>query len=256
MPSCFLPSLPFAQAQRRTPSHAHSARAIAAVCCAIACSGEGTTERNNGVTAPASSADPLAETAVPEDTGSIDENGELVLDDLTDGDAIFLSAGITGEWFTYSDGTSAIVPPDHTGLGVVDGEAHVTGQGFTMWGAGLSAYFRTADLSAFGSFKLRARGTGMIVVEVATPATSPAAEGGTCVGQGCFGHYSSLIQLGESYEEFELSFAALTQPSWAQPVALSLDQVISINLVAKVTNGPVSIDLWLDQLSLRTPNSL
>jgi hypothetical protein len=203
-----------------------------------------------------SNADLLAETAVPDDSGRIDENGDLVLDDLADGDAVFLSAGIAGEWFTYSDGTSEIVPPDHTGLAVVDGEAHVSGQGFAMWGAGLSAYFRTADLSAFGSFKLRARGTGMLVVEVATPATSPAAEGGTCVGQGCFGHYSSVIQLGEVYQDFELAFGSLSQPSWAQPVELALDGVISINLVAKVTNGPASIDVWLDQLSLRTLDGL
>src|SRR5262245_41289997 len=83
----------------------------------------------------------------PATASTIDGNGELVLDDLSDGDARFAADSITGEWFTYSDKTSPITPPDHTGLNVVAGETHISGQGFSMWGAGLSAYFRSADLS-------------------------------------------------------------------------------------------------------------
>ena len=177
--------------------------------------------------------------------------GELLLDDLTDGDSAFAAAGISGEWFTYSDGTSTVTPPDHTGLVVSDGEAHVFGQGFSDWGVGLSAYLRSADLSAFCRLKLRARGAGTIVIELATPATSPASEGGTCVGSGCFGHFAASIQLEPAYRELEIAFAELAQPSWAQRAELSLAGVISFNLVAKAAPGaPVDIDLWVDRLAL------
>jgi hypothetical protein len=218
----------------------------------LACGGEGALPRTSEPLTPPINPDTVLAGSTPEDTGRIDDNGQLLLDDLNDADGTFLSAGISGEWFTYSDGTSAVMPPDHTGLAAVDGEAHVVGQGFSDWGVGVSAYFRTVDLSAFGSFLLRARGTGSIVVEVVTPATSPAEEGGTCTGQGCYGHFSTAITLGEAYQDFVLPFATLTQPSWAQPAELSLTQVISINFVAKTTAGVANIDLWLDRLSLAT----
>jgi hypothetical protein len=190
-------------------------------------------------------------TAPASGSGVIDANGELVLDELDDSDALFSSGTISGEWFTYSDGTGAIMPPDHTGLGTTDGEAHVTGSGFSMWGAGLSAYFGSVDLTAFDGMTLRARGTGTIVIELATPATSPPAEGGTCMGMGCFGHFATTITLEDAYRDYEIVFGALTQPSWAQPAELTLDGVISLNLVAKVAGATANLDLWVDRLALR-----
>jgi hypothetical protein len=183
--------------------------------------------------------------------GTIDANGELLLDDLDDTDALFAAGPVSGEWFTYSDGTSPITPPDHTGLAAVDGEAHVAGSGFSMWGAGLSAYFQSVDLTAFDAFRLRARGTGSITVELATPATSPAAEGGTCVGTGCFGHFATTITLTPDATDYDIPFATLAQPSWGQPAELALDGVISLNLVAKGSAAaPAAIDLWVDRLAL------
>lgn len=230
--------------------------ALASCCCASACGGNGDLERGDGAqqsapVLPAPSSSPPPAGSAP---ATIDESGELLLDDLSDADGRFVAASITGEWFTYSDGTSPITPPDHTGLPVVEGEAHVAGQGFSDWGAGLSAYFRSADLSQFGRLVLRARGSGTIVVELATPGSSPADEGGTCVGTGCFGHYSATLTLTDAYQDFDLSFGAFAQPSWAQPVPLSLAQVISINLVSKAAPGaPSSIDLWIDRLALHVP---
>ena len=231
--------------------------ALVSVCSSIACGSNGDLERGEPA-APAgsgSSAPYVPASGAPPAANTVDASGELLLDDLSDGDARFAAeGGITGEWFTYSDGTSPITPPDHTGLNAVAGEAHISGQGFSMWGAGLSAYFRSADLSRFARMLLRARGSGTIVVELATPATSPANEGGTCVGEGCFGHFAATLQLTPDYQDFELEFTAMTQPSWAQPAALSLAQVISINLVAKATPAaPTDIDLWVDRLALHLP---
>jgi hypothetical protein len=198
--------------------------------CAISgCGGDGGRVREESVV-PA--VQPAAAPS-PENAESAETNGELVLDDLTDGDARFTAGNLSGEWFTYSDGTSTVTPPDHTGLVVSEGETHVVGQGFSDWGVGLSAYLSSADLTAFCGLTLTVRGSGSLVLELATPATSPANEGGTCLS-GCFGHFATKLQLEPMYRDFEVDFAALAQPSWAQPAQLSLAGVISFNLVAKV----------------------
>jgi hypothetical protein len=224
----------------------------------LGCGGDGTRARAAGTQTTGSAAldrPPIVdENTVNEST--VDENGDLLVDDLTDGDSRFAADGITGEWFTYSDGTGELVPPDHTGLPSTGGEAHVTGRGFSDWGAGVSAYFRSTDLSRFESLQIRARGAGAILVELATPATSPPNEGGTCMGGGCFGHFAMTIELAEEYQDFELPFAALAQPTWAQPAELSLAGVISVNLVAKVVGGSASMDLWLDRFALHAVEGL
>jgi hypothetical protein len=212
----------------------------------VACGGDDGEQRAAGALSPAAE----GMTTPASGAGVIDANGELVIDELDDSDGLFSSGAISGEWFTYSDGTGAIMPPDHTGLDAIDGEAHVAGTGFSMWGAGLSAYFTSVDLTAFDGMKLRARGTGSIVIELATPATSPPGEGGTCMGTGCFGHFATSITLEETYRDYDIVFAALAQPSWAQPAELALDGVISLNLVAKVAGAAASLDLWVDRLAL------
>ena len=224
----------------------------------LACGGDSDAERDTSALTPAqsagapSSATPGDATPAPS-SATPDADGNLLLDDLDDADALFAAGPVSGEWFTYSDGTSPITPPDHTGIAAVAGEAHVTGTGFSDWGAGLSAYFRTVDLTRFDAFRLRARGTGSIVVELATPATSPENEGGTCVGTGCFGHFATTLQLGADYVDYDIPFASLTQPSWAQPATLALDGVISLNLVVKAAPArPASIDLWVDRLALHS----
>jgi hypothetical protein len=224
---------------------------------AVACGGEGSEARSANALGPAGSAgapasadSPAPSTETPS-ASTIDANGELLLDELDDSDALFAAGTVSGEWFTYSDGTSPITPPDHTGIAAAHMRFTRLGSGFSDWGAGLSAYFRSVDLTAFDGFRLRAHGTGSIVVELATPATSPVAEGGTCVGSGCFGHFATSIELGSEARDYDITFAALTQPSWAQPAQLALDGVISLNLVAKGSAAaPASLDLWVERLAL------
>ena len=225
--------------------------AVAGSVALLACGGEGGRSRAGEAVAPAVPSSSVG-SLTPEGAGSVAPSGELLLDDLSDGDAQFSAAGISGEWFTYSDGTAPLSPPGHTGLLVSSGETHVSGQGFADWGAGLSAYLRSADLTRFCSLKLTARGSGTIVIEVATPATSPLAEGGTCEGSGCFGHFATSIQLYPDYQQFVIDFARLAQPSWAQPAQLSLGGVISFNFVSKVSGAPAVLDLWVDRLALQT----
>jgi hypothetical protein len=221
---------------------------------AAACGGEGGEARSGDTLDRAGAAGAAGTTGVATQapsSGIRDAEGQVLLDELDDSDALFAAGSVSGEWFTYSDGTSPITPPDHTGIGAVGGEAHVSGSGFSEWGAGLSAYFRSVDLTAFDGFRLRAKGSGSIIVELATPATSPEAEGGTCVGSGCFGHFATSITLGPDYRDYDIPFATLAQPGWAQPAQLTLDGVISLNLVAKGSaTSPAALDLWVDRLAL------
>jgi endoglucanase len=59
--------------------------------------------------------------------------------------------------------------------------------------------------------------------------------------------------LGADYADRELLFTAFGQPSWGQAVPLDLTRVLAINLLSRVSGGPVSIDLWLDAVTLLAP---
>ncbi|MEO8180673.1 MAG: glycoside hydrolase family 6 protein [Deltaproteobacteria bacterium] len=187
----------------------------------------------------------------------------FVLEDFADGDGRLSSAGFNGRWHTYSDGTGQVTPALDADIVPVDGAVHVIGSSFSTWGVGLSvdlnnplAQLNTrqgVDLGKYRGLSLRAHGTGTIVVELVTPTTLGTAEGGSCSGDGCFGHYAAELALGAEYAEEELAFTSFAQPSWGQPVPLDLAKVLSINFLSRVSGGPVSIDLWLEAVSLLAP---
>lgn len=193
--------------------------------------------------------EPLPAKETAEQAPQIDENGELLVDDLEDGDQWFELLGVAGEWFTYADGTAEVSPPDHGGVGNTPGEIHVSGEGFTGWGVGLAAYFQYADLSAFQGVKVRLKGTGTVKLEVSTPATLPLDHDGVCEDN-CYRHFSKFIRLPAEYEDVTILFSELTQPG-APQVEFSLDQVGQIDFLTPVSGGaPAAVDLWVDRLSL------
>jgi endoglucanase len=203
---------------------------------------------------PSSPASPVVEAPPPP--------MDVVLEDFADGNGQLSSAGFTGRWHTYSDGTAAITPPLDAEIVPVDGAVHVSGTGFSTWGAGLSVDLNNptgqllqrqpADLSAHRGLGLRVRGSGSIVVELVTPATTGTAEGGTCT-DGCFGHYAASVALGADFTEQALPFSAFAQPDFGQDVPLDLTRVLAINFLARVDGGPANLDLWLEQVSLLAP---
>jgi endoglucanase len=186
--------------------------------------------------------------------------GELVLDELTDGDGQFTASGINGRWSTYSDGTSAITPPAMSAIVPTDGAIHVTGTGFADWGAGLGLDLSgegaatSVDLSRYVSLKVRAKGTGTITVEVATPLTTGSDEGGECTGDGCFGHYASTITLSADYKDHVVTFASMSQPSWGKTANRELTRVMGFNFLSRAEDGQsANIDLWVDRVALVPP---
>jgi endoglucanase len=187
---------------------------------------------------------------------------DFVLENFDDNDGELSSAGFSGSWRTYSDGTGTVTPAVDTPVIPVDGALHVTGNGFATWGVGLSIDLDTSagprqpvDLGAYRGLTIRAKGTGSIDVELVTPATTGTGEvGGTCTAaSGCFGHYAASLALGADYAEQTLLFSAFRQPDWAASSPLDLKQVLAINFLSRVNGGPVSIDLWVDSVSLTAP---
>jgi endoglucanase len=187
----------------------------------------------------------------------------FVLEDFADGDGRLSSSGFNGRWRVYSDGTGQVTPAVDADIVPMDGAVHVMGSNFSTWGVGLSVDLnnpsgtltgrQAVDLSKYRGLSVRAHGTGTITVELVTPATTGTEEGGTCTGDGCFGHYAAELTLGADYADKELPFSAFAQPSWGQPVSRDLTQVLSINFLSRVDGGPAGIDLWLDGVSLLAP---
>lgn len=183
---------------------------------------------------------------------------DVLIDDLEDGNGNLSAPGFAGRWTTYSDGTSQVAPPADTDIVPVEGAIHVTGSNFNMWGVGLSVDLNNAsgarqpvDLSDFRGLSVRARGTGSVEVELVLPATTGTEEGGTCSGEGCFGHYAARLTLGAAYTDHQLEFEDFNQPEWGQPASLDLTKVLAINFLSRAAEGaPSSIDLYVDSLKL------
>ena len=187
----------------------------------------------------------------------------FVLEDFSDNDGRLSSSGFNGRWRVYSDGTGQVTPAVDADVVPMDGAVHVAGSNFSTWGVGLSVDLNHAsgpltarqatDLSKYRGLSVRARGMGSITVELVTPATTGTEEGGTCSGDGCFGHYAAELTLGADYADKELPFTTFAQPSWGKTVALDLAQVLSINFLSRVNGAPVGIELWLDGVTLLAP---
>ncbi len=221
----------------------------------VACGGEDASSPAAGDAEGSPSSDVGAISPDPDEAegapgSDVDENGELLIDDLEDGDDKFTLQGVEGEWFTYSDETAEVLPPPHMGVGDTPGELHVTGQGFSEWGVAVAAYFQYSDLSDFQGVKVRLKGSGQIRFELSTADTLPLDHDGTCE-EGCYGHFATLIDLPAEYEDVTILFSELAQPSWATAAEMSLERVGQVDFLSPGSaESPAAIDLWIDRLSL------
>lgn len=200
--------------------------------------------------------------AAPNPSQNSAQPADVLLDDLEDGNGTLSAAGFTGSWTTYSDGTSQVTPPTASPIVPTEGAIHVTGSGFSEWGVGLSVDLnnpggqrQAANVSTYRGVSVRARGTGSVEVEIVTVATTGTEEGGSCTGDGCFGHHAARITLGAQYADHEIEFGSLRQPDWAQTAPLDLTQVLGINFLSRAEGSPASIDLWVDSLTLLAPET-
>lgn len=230
----------------------------------------------DGASGPASTQEGVGEgteaggTGASNDSGTAGETGapsggsgdveiavplDLLLDDFSDGDGAVEVDGMLGQWLTYSDGTGQVTPPEQMAIVPTDGGITVSGSGFAEWGVGLGlsladAQGQPVDLSAYRGLTVSASGGGILDVELVLPSTAGVAEGGTCTGEGCFGHYSTTLTLSADVEEHELNFSRFGQPVWAQSSTRDLTSVMGINFLARAETGPASIDFRIEGISL------
>ncbi len=158
--------------------------------------------------------------------------GALLIDDFEDGDQfINATAGLSGSWYTTSDGTPGFLdPPAGTDLVPASVGAagstrsgHVLGGGFTDWGAALAvslnAYGCSYDASQESGLAFYAKGSGSVTLSIATRQTVPISEGGTCQTD-CYDNFALTLLLGSNWTSYAFPWSALHQSGWGAPAAL------------------------------------
>ncbi|HEX3775807.1 MAG TPA: hypothetical protein VHV51_15150 [Polyangiaceae bacterium] len=169
-----------------------------------------------------------------------------LIDNMEDGDPfIGYQDGRSGIWYTYNDSTPGAVQlpsiaqftmtagPDATG-----GKhyANTYGKGFLNWGAGMGFGLNSGcpyDGSIYEGvhFWIRAEfGIKALFVMVPTAATTPADNGGTCLGPApCYDDYQTQIVVNSNWTEEYIPFSALTQQGWGQPAAFDPRTLMGMN---------------------------
>lgn len=192
------------------------------------------------------------------DAVPIASGGTVLIDDLEDGDRnVPARATLSGLWFTVQDGTGGTLSPASSATLVpVSGGAagsaramHVSGSGFTQWGAGvgmsLSAYQCSYDATAQKGITFYAKGTGKLLVSAATLQTVPVSGGGSCTGA-CNDHFHTTFTLTNTWTPYTVPWTALKQAGWGTSATFlpSAMRYLQWSFGANIT-----FDVWVDTVS-------
>jgi hypothetical protein len=184
--------------------------------------------------------------------------GSLVFDDFEDGDREFRAGPIHGEWYLVSDPTSGTLNPatddalipQSPGANSSTRALHVSGNGFTQWGAGIQASLNYegcyVNAAAQTGVSFYARGTGTLQVSVATKQTVPTADGGTCVGT-CYDNFATALMLTNTWKPYQIPWTTLHQAGWGTPATFMSSQLKYLQLSFAAGS---SLDLYLDDVAL------
>lgn len=216
---------------------------------------------------------------------------DTAIDDFEDGDGDLIAiARRNGSWFTFNDGTGVETPaPDSPVLPeVVDASAnrllHVTGQNFSpavplpdggfAFGAGVGVDLRVDpetqlalpyDASGYDGMRFdytlsfsASTQVGLSFL-VATSATTPVEEGGTCT-TGCSDDFGVFGVLPFSPFSFSSSFSwdQLTQQGFGTPVAFDPRTILAFKWIVAFPDVGQGVsandfDLQLDNVSFTAP---
>ena len=182
--------------------------------------------------------------------------GALLLDDFDDGDRFFRAGPINGSWYLVSDATAGTLNPSSddelpTKPGANDsaGALHVSGSGFTSWGAGIQGGLNIdgcyVDLTAQTGVSFYARGSGTLLFSVATKQTIPTADGGTCIGT-CYDNFEFAIVLTNTWKSYSVPWSMLHQAGWGTAATFRLNQIKYLQFSFA---AGTSLDLYLDEVS-------
>ena len=245
----------------------------------VACSGSTTSECNTGgaggsggvAGAGAGSGGGVSQAVCEQAANFAPVNPTGLFDDMEDGNgAVAVVAGRNGSWWLSTDGTDGTTTPvanqAPTPETIVGGRCgskkaiRVTGQGFTGWGAVLTAGMAysthpdSVDLSSFTGLRFWARAgeqnTSAVRVQFQDAQTQP--EGGQCVDspgdpEECYnGFGSALAPLDTQWRLYEFKFTQMTQREFChRGTALDAAHVYAIDFNLE----PNSVfDLWIDDL--------
>jgi hypothetical protein len=195
----------------------------------------------------------------------------LLIDDMEDGDSLVAAVGIrNGAWWIASDGTGTVTPaadqptpPERILGGRCESEyaMRISGEGFTDWGAVMSATFRFTnavtpyDASPYRGITFWARvGEGNnSVIRAQVQDASTHLLGGICnptsgAPDECYNAFGATLDpIDTEWRKFTLEFSALTQrEGWgyrAEAVTPTALYDLEWNLDPNRT-----FDLWLDDI--------
>jgi hypothetical protein len=192
-----------------------------------------------------------------------------IIDDMEDRDGqLTYTSGRNGSWWIATDETASgmIEPEQPVPEAILEGRCgseyamRVTGQGFDEWGVvlGLSLVYGPTSLAPHdASFRQGVRfwarvgdtSTRRIIFSIGDYHAIP--DEGYCVEDGtpeCFPYEVTLSQLGTSWTQYQIPFAALVHPTEDNPNE-PLDPSRLYTLAFYIHDRAV-FDLWVDDLEL------
>ena len=188
--------------------------------------------------------------------------GMLLIDDVEDGNGdISERDGRGGAWYTVNDGSSTgmQVPAPRQRVTPVMGGAQnsnfavrMWGSGFSVWGAALGVPLSERGMTqcaydardALG-IRFYAKGSGTVTISVASSATVPESEGGTCTAR-CFDYHAIRKQLSADWASYQIAWSELRQSGWGAATNFSPGEIMYLEFAFGVN---VSFDVYLDDLA-------
>jgi hypothetical protein len=207
-----------------------------------------------------------------------------IIDDFEDDDAVIcLSGGRVGVWVNDNDRSSGGVqlPSPFLPSPLVPAReasaraAHTTGNGFTVWGGGISAGLNKSleansiaapyDASAYRAltFWLKAAPGTTLAVGFQTASTIPASEGGHCVESctnptpggctpDCYNPFRKVITIANtddgSWKQPIISLNATDLTQW-KVTGQTFDPKELISIFFSAAYPPANFEFWIDDVS-------
>jgi hypothetical protein len=203
-----------------------------------------------------------------------------MIDDMEDGDLSIREVnGRSGSWQAFNDGTltgtedsamTNMVPPrtiagSSTGSSMSQHGYHISGGGYSGWGAGWMVDFNTAsgrapyDASDYAGIVFWAKSDGPPTeVKVALPDIFSDTAGGLCDpndnrvgGKGCYDDFATNITLTRQWRRYEIAFSSIATGNWGLRHAFDTQHVYGIKF--SVTPSYALFDSWIDDVSFYYP---